>query len=129
MDTASILRGVAAGIIGLFVTYNLLHYILFLLVTHPKEASKIGHELNEFERRQLAEWTPRSDDCLKHDDESRTYDDVFGVDAWLSRCWRMLKPGGRLMIRSPGSLDHCRPEADYQRQRLLRQLALQFPRR
>jgi SAM-dependent methyltransferase len=35
------------------------------------------------------------------------------LDAWLSRCWRMLKPGGRLMIRSPGSLDHCRREEDY----------------
>ena len=228
MDTASILLGVAVGIIGLFVAYNLFHYILFLLVTHPKEARKIGHQLNEFEQRQLAEWTPRADDCLKHDDENRTYDDVFGayrdehanystcvfpravftnpyeaelvllrpkdgmrllelgcgsgaaayylasrrnieivcvtnsavqadicrrkcakfgtrvrvivsdfdsldlpsesfdaiyslesigytkdLDAWLSRCWRMLKPGGRLMIRSPGSLDHCRREEDY----------------
>ena len=228
MDTASILLGVAVGIIGLFVAYNLFHYILFLLVTHPKEASKIGRRLNEFEQRQLAEWTPRADDCLKHDDENRTYDDVFGayrdehanystcvfpravftnpyeaelvllrpkdgmrllelgcgsgaaayylasrrnieivcvtnsavqadicrrkcvefgtrvrvivsdfdsldlpsesfdaiyslesigytkdLDAWLSRCWRMLKPGGRLMIRSPGSLDHCRREEDY----------------
>jgi hypothetical protein len=36
-----------------------------------------------------------------------------GFDAWLARCWRMLKPGGRLMIRSPGSLDHCRREEDY----------------
>jgi SAM-dependent methyltransferase len=35
------------------------------------------------------------------------------LDAWLSRCWWMLKPGGRLMIRSPGSLDHCRREEDY----------------
>ena len=25
----------------------------------------------------------------------------------------MLKPGGRLLIRSPGSLDHCRSEEDY----------------
>jgi len=79
LDTASILLGVAVGIIGLFVAYNLFHYILFLLVTHPKEARKIGHQLNEFEQRQLAEWTPRADDCLKHDDENRTYDDVFGA--------------------------------------------------
>jgi SAM-dependent methyltransferase len=35
------------------------------------------------------------------------------LDAWLSRCWRMLKAEGRLMIRSPGSLDHCRREEDY----------------
>jgi cyclopropane fatty-acyl-phospholipid synthase-like methyltransferase len=27
------------------------------------------------------------------------------LDAWLARCWRMLKPGGSLLIRSPGSLD------------------------
>src|SRR4029450_3993434 len=33
--------------------------------------------LNEFEQRQLAEWTPRAADWLKHDDENRTYDDVF----------------------------------------------------
>jgi SAM-dependent methyltransferase len=228
LDTASILLAVAAIIVGLFVTYNLLHYILFLLVTHPREASKIGHRLNKFEQMQLAEWTPRPDDCLKHDDENRTYDDVFrayrdeqanystcvfprsiftdpyeaelvllklkdgmrllelgcgsgaaayylasrrnieivcvtnsavqahigrrncakfdtrvrvivtdfdnldlrsesfdviyalesigytkDLDALLSRCWRMLKPEGRLMIRSPGSLDHCRREEDY----------------
>src|SRR3989442_11992130 len=35
------------------------------------------------------------------------------LDSLLARCWRMLKPGGRLMIRSPGSLDHCRREEDY----------------
>jgi SAM-dependent methyltransferase len=35
------------------------------------------------------------------------------LDAWLARCWRMLKPGGRLLIRSPGSLDHCRREEDF----------------
>jgi len=229
LDTGPILlAAVAAIIVGLFVAYNLLHYILFLLVTHPRDASKIGHRLNEFEQRQLAEWIPRADDGLKHDDENRTYDDVFAayrdeqanystcifpravftcpyeaelallkptdgmrllelgcgsgaaayylasrrnievvcvtnsavqadicrrkcanfgtriqvivtdfdsldlpsesfdaiyalesigytkdLDAWLSRCWRMLKPGGRLMIRSPGSLDHCRREQDY----------------
>src|SRR5216683_3542935 len=69
----------AAIVVALFVVYNLFHYVLFLLVTNPKDASKIGHELNEFEQRQLAEWTPRADDCLKHDDENRTYDDVFGA--------------------------------------------------
>lgn len=228
MDIASILVLVAAIMVGLFVAYNLLHYVLFLLVTHPKDASKIGHHLNEFEQLQLVEWTPRADDLLKHDDETRTYDDVFGayrdeqanystcvfprmaftypyeaecallkprdgmrllelgcgsgaaayylasrcnieivcvtnssvqadicrrkfatfggrvrvivtdfdnldlpsdsfdaiyalesigytkdVDAWLARCWRMLKPGGRLMIRSPGALDNCRRDEDY----------------
>jgi len=35
------------------------------------------------------------------------------LDAWLARCWRSLKPGGRLLIRSPGSLDACRREHDY----------------
>jgi hypothetical protein len=79
LDIVSILRLVAAIIVGLFVTYNLFHYVLFLLVTHPKDASKIGHQLNEFEQRQLVEWTPRVDDLLKHDDENRTYDDVFGA--------------------------------------------------
>jgi len=228
LDTVSIPIVAAAIIVGLFVAYNLLHYVLFLLVTHPKDAGKIGHELNEFEQRQLVEWRPRVDDFLKHDDENRTYDDVFGayrdehanystcvfpravftypyeaecalltpgdgmrllelgcgsgaaahylasrcnveivcvtnspvqgdicrrkfekfggrvrvivadfdtldlpsesfdavyalesigytkdLDAWLERCWRMLKPGGRLMIRSPGSLDNCRREEDY----------------
>lgn len=79
MDTVSILLAVGAIIAGLFVAYNVFHYILFLLVTHPRRASKIGHRLNEFEQRQLVEWTPRADDCLKHDDEHRTYDDVFGA--------------------------------------------------
>jgi cyclopropane fatty-acyl-phospholipid synthase-like methyltransferase len=219
---------VAAVIVALFVAYNLFHYVLFLLVTRPKDASKIGHQLNEFEQRQLIEWTPKPNDFLKHDDEKRTYDDVFGtyrdeqsnystcvfprlafshpyeaectllkpkdgmrfldlgcgsgaaaeylarrsnieivcvtnssvqaeicrrkfarlggrgqvividfdsldlpnehfdaiyalesigytkdLDAWLARCWRMLKPGGRLLIHSPGSLDHCRRTKDY----------------
>jgi SAM-dependent methyltransferase len=218
----------AAAIIALFVAYNLFHYVLFLLVTRPKDASRIGHELNPFEQRQLVEWAPKPDDFLKHDDEKRTYDDVFGtyrdeqanystcvfprtpfskiyeaeyallkpkdgmrlldlgcgsgaaaayfasrrdievvcvtnsavqadicrrkfaklggrgkvivtdfdsldlpsesfdaiyalesigytkdLDAWLARCWRMLKPGGRLLIQSPGSLDHCRRNEDY----------------
>jgi SAM-dependent methyltransferase len=213
---------------GVFAAYLLLHYVLFLLASHPKDAAGIGHELNQFERRQLVEWQPKIEDFLKHDDEHRTYDDVFGpyrsetdnystcvfprlpftrryasdylllklkdgmrlldlgcgsgaaadyfgcrrnvditcvtnsstqgeicrgkfqkfggrlrvivadfddldssdasfdaiyafesigyskdVDAWLSRCWRMLKPGGRLLIRSPGSLDFCRREKDF----------------
>jgi len=228
LDTVSILLLIFAIVIGLFAAYNLLHYVLFFLVTHPKDAGKIGRSLNAFEERQLVEWAPRPEDRLKHDDESRTYDDVFGtyrdeqanystcifprapftqpyaaeylllrpkagerflelgcgsgaaafylasrsnieitcvtnssvqaeickrkfatlggrarvivtdfdtldlpdgsfdaiyafesigytknLDAWLARCWRMLKPGGRLLIRSPGSLDHCRREADY----------------
>ena len=68
----------SAIIIALFVAYTLLHYVLFLLVSRPKEASGIGHELNQFERRQLVEWQPKKEDFLKHDDEDRTYDDVFG---------------------------------------------------
>src|SRR5262245_65535378 len=68
----------AAIIVGLFAAYNLLHYMLFLLVTHPRDAGNIGHALNEFEERQLVEWTPKAADFLKHDEESRTYDDVFG---------------------------------------------------
>ena len=35
------------------------------------------------------------------------------LDAWMARCMRMLKPGGRLLIRSPGGLDRCRREKDY----------------
>src|SRR6201985_2306050 len=35
------------------------------------------------------------------------------LDAWLARCWQMLKPGGRLLIHTPGALDHCRREQDY----------------
>ena len=79
MDTVLILLSVAAIVIALFVAYNFLHYILFLLVTRPKDASRIGHELNQFEQRQLVEWTPQPSDFLKHDDERRTYDDVFGA--------------------------------------------------
>lgn len=219
---------IVAIVIALFVAYNILHYVLFLLVTRPKDASTIGHALNEFEQRQLIEWTPKPDDFLKHDDQQRTYDDLFGtyrdeeanystcifprapfsrpyeaeyallnlkdgmrvldlgcgsgaaayylasrcnieivavtnsskqaeicrrkfaklsgrgqvivtdfdsldlpnetfdaiyslesigysknLDAWLQRCWRMLKPGGRLLIQSPGALDHCRRKEDY----------------
>lgn len=69
---------ITAIAVGLFAAYNLFHYILYLLVIHPKDASNIGHALNEFERRQLVDWTPKLDDFLKHDDENRTYDDVFG---------------------------------------------------
>ena len=213
---------------ALFVAYNAIHYLLFLLVTHPKDADDIGHALNEFEQRQLVEWMPRLSDFRKHDDENRTYDDVFGryrsedanysacafpralfcnpygadlallnptrgmrlldlgcgsgaaaafiarhsaaeivcvtnsvvqaaicrrkfeafdgrvsvmvadfdnldlpaesfdaiyslefigytkdLDAWLKCCWRMLKPRGRLLIRTPGALDHCKTEADF----------------
>ena len=228
MDIVLTFQLVVAIVIALFVAYNVFHYVLFLLVSQPKDASNIGHELNQFEQRQLIEWTPQPSDFLKHDDEKRTYDDVFGtyrdeqanystcvfprvafsrpyeaeyallklkdgmrlldlgcgsgatayyfasrrdieivcvtnssvqadicrrkfaklggreqvivtdfdsldlpsesfdaiyalesigytknLDAWLARCWRMLKPGGSLLIRSPGSLDHCRRKEDY----------------
>jgi hypothetical protein len=75
VDTALIL---AVIMVGLFAAYNLFHYILLFLVTHPRDAGDIGHALNEFEQRQLVEWTPKAEDFLKHDDENRTYDDVFG---------------------------------------------------
>jgi SAM-dependent methyltransferase len=228
LDIVLTFQLVVAIVIALFVAYNVFHYVLFLLVTQPKDASKVGRELNQFEQRQLIEWTPQPIDFLKHDDEKRTYDDVFGtyrdeqanystcvfprvafsrpyeaeyvllklkdgmrlldlgcgsgaaayylasrrdieivcvtnspvqadicrrkfaklggrgqvivtdfdsldlpsesfdaiyalesigytknLDAWLARCWRMLKPGGSLLIRSPGSLDHCRRKEDY----------------
>ena len=228
MDIILIFQLLAASIIALFLAYNLLHYVLYLLATQLKDASKIGHQLNQFEQRQLVEWAPQPNDFLKHDDEKRTFDDVFGtyrdeqanystcvfpraafsriyeseyallkpkdgmrlldlgcgsgaaacylasrrdieivcvtnspvqadicrrkfaklggrgqvivadfdsldlpsesfdaiyalesigytknLDAWLERCWRMLKPGGSLLIRSPGSLDHCRRKEDY----------------
>src|SRR5262249_22977174 len=32
----------AAIIVGLFAAYNLFHYMLFLLVTHPRDAGNIG---------------------------------------------------------------------------------------
>jgi hypothetical protein len=70
---------VVAIAIALFAAYNVFHYVLFLLVTQPKDASKIGRELNQFEQRQLIEWTPQPSDFFKHDDEQRTYDDVFGT--------------------------------------------------
>jgi len=228
LDIVLAFQLVVAIVIALFVAYNVFHYVLFSLVTQPKDASKIGHELNQFEQRQLIEWTPQPSDFLKHDDEKRSYDDVFGtyrdeqanystcvfprvafsrpyeaeyvllklkdgmrlldlgcgsgaaayylasrrdieivcvtnssvqadicrrkfakrsghgqvivtdfdsldlpsesfdaiyalesigytknLDAWLARCWRMLKPGGSLLIRSPGALDHCRHKEDY----------------
>jgi SAM-dependent methyltransferase len=185
VDTVSILMWAVGIAGGLFAAYFVLHYVLFLLMAHPKDASDYGLGLNEFERRQLVEWTPRQEDFLKHDDEDRTYDDVFGtyrdidmnystcvfprapfsndnevenlllepkegmrilelgcgagatahdfasrhnvkivcvtnsavqteIDAWLAQCLRMLKPGGRLLIRSPGGLDRCRREVDFQ---------------
>ncbi len=228
MDIGSVLLVAIAVIAALFVAYNALHYVLFFLAVHPKDARQIGDTLNEFEERQLVEWRPTASDSLKHDDENRTYDDVFGayrgehdnystcvfpralfthpysaeyllleptdgmrlldlgcgsgaaayylasksrvesmavtnsavqadicrrkfaafdgrvrviltdfdrldlpdetfdtiyalesigytkdLDAWLTRCWRMLRPGGRLLIRSPGALDGCRRERDY----------------
>ena len=63
---------------GVVAAYLLLHYVLFLLASNPKDAAGIGHELNQFERSQLVEWQPKKEDFLKHDDEHRTYDDVFG---------------------------------------------------
>ncbi len=220
---------VAAAAIGAaFVLYNLFHYVLYWLVTHPRPADEIGQRLNEFELRQLVDWKPQQDDFLKHDDEQRTYDDVFGayrgehanysscvfpstllgngyaadfallaprpgmrllelgcgsgaaadyfasrcdveivcvtnstvqaeicrrkfakydgrlrvivgdfdaldlpagefdaiyafesigytkdLDAWLENCHRLLKPGGKLLLRSPASLENCRREIDY----------------
>src|SRR5262252_4538958 len=79
MEMMSIVAIVVLIFGGSFAAYNLLHYILFLLASTPKDASKIGHKLNEYERRQLAEWAPKPIDFLKHDDENRTYDDVFGT--------------------------------------------------
>lgn len=228
MDITSILLAASVVVVGVFAAYNALHYVLFFLAAHPKDAGPIGSRLNEFEQRQLVEWAPKAGDFLKHDDENRTYDDVFGtyrgehdnystcvfprtpftqpysaeylllepadgmrlldlgcgsgaaayalarkcrveivgvtnsavqadicrrkfaafdgrvqvvvadfdrldlpdesfdriyalesigytkdLDAWLARCWRMLRPGGRLLIRSPGALDGCRRERDY----------------
>jgi hypothetical protein len=59
VDTALIL---AVIMVGLFAAYNLFHYMLFFVVTHPRDAGDIGHALNEFERRQLVEWTPKAED-------------------------------------------------------------------
>jgi SAM-dependent methyltransferase len=79
LDIVLALQLVTTIVVALFVTYNVFHYVLFLLVTQLKDASKIGHELNQFEQRQPIEWTPQPNDFLKHDDEKRTYDDVFGA--------------------------------------------------
>src|ERR1700751_2564644 len=79
MGIVLMLLWVGGIVVGLLAAYGLLPYVLFPLVTHPKDAGKIGHELNEFEQRQLIEWKPRADDFLKHDDENRTYDDVFST--------------------------------------------------
>ena len=90
MASASILLVAAAIIVGLFAAYNAFHFVLFLLAAHPKDASRIGRELNEFEQRQLVEWTPAANDFLKHDDENRTYDDLFaqycGENDYYSTC-------------------------------------------
>ena len=90
---------VVAIVIALFVAYNVFHYVLFSLVTQPKDASKIGLELNQFEQRQLVEWTPQPSDFLKHDDEKRTYDDVFGAyrdeQANYSTC---ISPGSHFRV-------------------------------
>jgi hypothetical protein len=79
LDIILTFKLVAAIVIAFFIAYNIFHYVLFLLVTRPKDASKIGHALNQFEERQLIEWTPQPSDFLKHDDEKSTYDDVFGA--------------------------------------------------
>ena len=77
MATVWIIALVITIAASLFIAYSAIHYLLFLLATHPKDANDIGHVLNEFERRQLVEWMPRLSDFRKHDDENRTYDDVF----------------------------------------------------
>jgi hypothetical protein len=53
VDTALILGVI---MVGLFAAYNLFHYMLFFLVTHPRDAGDIGHALNEFE------WTSKAGD-------------------------------------------------------------------
>ena len=59
MAIVSIFLFIAAFIIALFVAYTLFHYVLLLLVSRPKDAGGIGHELNQFERLQLIEWAPK----------------------------------------------------------------------
>jgi cyclopropane fatty-acyl-phospholipid synthase-like methyltransferase len=228
LDAVFVLSWVAGIAAGLFAAYVLLHYVLYLLMAHPKDASALGLRLNEFEKRQLVEWTPGEADYLKHDNANRTYDDLFGtyrdentnystcvfprtpftnhyevetrllglkdgmrlldlgcgsgvpaedfakrrkvdivcvtnstaqteicrrkfakfdgrltvvtadfdkldlpresfdaiyafesigytknLDVWLARCLRMLKPGGRLLVRTPGGLDNCCRDDDY----------------
>jgi hypothetical protein len=71
VDVVSMLLWAVAIVAAAFVAYNLFHYVLFLLATHPKDAGGIGHVLNEFEQRQLVEWVPKADDFLKHDDHQR----------------------------------------------------------
>jgi hypothetical protein len=80
LDIVLILQLLVTAVIALFVAYNLLHYVLFLLVTRPRDANKIGHQLNQFEERQLVEWTPKPIDFLKHDDEKRTTAPVCSRD-------------------------------------------------
>ncbi|MGZ9105289.1 MAG: hypothetical protein ACXW3M_05615 [Rhodoplanes sp.] len=46
MEAVSVVVLVALIIGALFLVYNVLHYVLFLLATHPKDASGIGQELN-----------------------------------------------------------------------------------
>ena len=69
----------ATALVAFFAAYNALHYVLFFLAAHPKDARRIGAALNEFEQRQLVEWRPTATDFLKHDDENRSYDDVSGA--------------------------------------------------
>jgi hypothetical protein len=47
LDIVLTFQLVVAIVIAFFVAYNVLHYVLFLLVSQPKDASKIGHELNQ----------------------------------------------------------------------------------
>jgi hypothetical protein len=61
VDTVSILMWAVAIAGGLFAAYLVLHYVLFLLMAHPKDASDYGLGLNEFERRQFVEWAPRQE--------------------------------------------------------------------
>jgi hypothetical protein len=90
VDAALIL---AVIMVGLFAAYNLFHYMLFLLVTHPRDAGDIGHALNEFEQRQLVEWTPKTEDFLKHDDEiARTTTCLVGIAARMTITARAFFP-------------------------------------
>ena len=77
MGTISILLWVVAIAGGLFAAFLLFHYVLYLLMVNPRDASGIGRKLNEFERRQLVEWVQRPEDSLKHDNQNRGWDDVF----------------------------------------------------
>ena len=77
MSTMSILLWVVAIAGGLFAAFLLFHYVLYLLMVNPRDASGIGRKLNQFERRQLVEWVQRPEDLLKHDNQNRGWDDVF----------------------------------------------------